>query len=43
MLQQQIPPNALITVDNEYVVRGELPAAMARGAGAADHGAAGRS
>ncbi|SDI10612.1 MULTISPECIES: hypothetical protein [Bradyrhizobium] len=28
MLQQQIPPNALITVDNEHVVRGELPAAM---------------
>jgi hypothetical protein len=25
MLQQQIPPNALVTVDNEYVVRGELP------------------
>ena len=30
MLQQQIPPTALVTVDNEYVVRGELPAAMAR-------------
>jgi hypothetical protein len=28
MLQQQIPPNALVTVDNEHVVRGELPAAM---------------
>jgi hypothetical protein len=28
MLQQQIPPNALISVDNEHVVRGELPAAM---------------
>jgi hypothetical protein len=28
MLQQQIPPNALIAVDNEHVVRGELPAAM---------------
>jgi len=28
MLQQQIPANALITIDNEYVVRGELPAAM---------------
>jgi hypothetical protein len=28
MLQQQIPPNALITIDNEHVVRGELPAAM---------------
>ena len=31
MLQQQIPPNALVTVDNEYVVRGELPATMAHG------------
>jgi hypothetical protein len=31
MLQQQIPPNALITVDNEHVVRGELPAAMEAG------------
>jgi hypothetical protein len=31
MLQQQIPPNALIAVDNEYVVRGELPTAMGRG------------
>ena len=31
MLKQQIPPNALIAVDNEYVVRGELPAAMERG------------
>ena len=31
MLQQQIPPNALVTVDNEYVVRGELPATMANG------------
>ncbi len=28
---QQIPPNALITVDNEHVVRGELPAAMEAG------------
>ena len=26
MLQQQIPPTALVVVDNEYVVRGELPA-----------------
>ena len=40
MLQQQIPPNALITVDNEHVVRGELPPAMAHGTGAADIGAA---
>jgi hypothetical protein len=31
MLQEQIPPKALITVDNEYVVRGELPHAMAMG------------
>jgi hypothetical protein len=31
MLQQQIPPHALVTVDNEHIVRGELPAAMARG------------
>src|SRR5229473_6557014 len=31
MLQQQVPPNALIVVDNEHVVRGELPPAMARG------------
>src|ERR1700761_6106726 len=27
-LQRQIPPAALITVDNEFVVRGELPAAF---------------
>jgi len=31
MLQQQIPPTGLVTVDNEFVVRGELPPAMARG------------
>jgi hypothetical protein len=31
MLKQQIPANALIAVDNEHVVRGELPAAMERG------------
>src|SRR3954451_21578569 len=31
MLKAQIPPNALIAVDNEHVVRGELPAAMERG------------
>jgi len=31
MLQQQIPPNALIAVDNEHVVRGELPRAMTAG------------
>jgi hypothetical protein len=31
MLQQQIPPTALVTIDNEHVVRGELPPAFARG------------
>ena len=31
MLQQQIPPTALITIDNEHVVRGELPRTMERG------------
>ena len=31
MLQQQIPPSALVTIDNEFVVRGELPPAMGRG------------
>jgi hypothetical protein len=31
MLQQQIPATALVTIDNEYVLRGELPAAMADG------------
>ena len=30
-LRQQIPAAALVTIDNEYVVRGELPAAMAGG------------
>ncbi len=30
-LQQQIPPTALVTIDNEYVVRGELPAEMSQG------------
>src|SRR5580692_1114809 len=28
VLRQQIPATALVTIDNEYVVRGELPAAM---------------
>src|SRR5712671_6167302 len=28
MLTQQIPPHALLTIDNEFVVRGELPEAM---------------
>ncbi len=31
MLQQQIPPDALLVVDNEHVVRGELPEAMGKG------------
>jgi hypothetical protein len=31
MLLQQIPPSALVTIDNEYVVRGELPVAMSHG------------
>jgi hypothetical protein len=31
MLQQQIPATALVVVDNEFVVRGELPPAMAHG------------
>jgi hypothetical protein len=31
MLQQQIPATAMVTVDNEYVVRGELPLDMTHG------------
>ena len=31
MLQQLIPASALVTIDNEYVVRGELPVAMSHG------------
>jgi hypothetical protein len=31
MLRQQIPATALVAIDNEYVVRGELPAAFAHG------------
>ena len=31
MLQQQIPPTALVIIDNEYVLRGELPAVMSHG------------
>ena len=31
MLQQQLPPTALVTVDNEHIVRGELPPAFSRG------------
>jgi len=30
-IQHQFPPAALVTVDNEYVVRGELPPAFTRG------------
>jgi hypothetical protein len=30
-LKQQVPRNALVTVDNEHVLRGELPDAMAQG------------
>ncbi len=29
--RSRFPPTALVTVDNEYVVRGELPEAMAHG------------
>jgi hypothetical protein len=31
MLRGQIPPSNLMTVDNEFVVRGELPPSMSRG------------
>ena len=31
MLQQQIPATAMVTIDNEYVMRGELPLAFANG------------
>ena len=31
MLREQIPPRNLITVDNEFVVRGELLPSMSRG------------
>jgi hypothetical protein len=31
MLQRQVPRTALVTVENEYVVRGELPDAFAQG------------
>ena len=30
-LRERIPSSVLVTVDNEFVVRGELPAAMGRG------------
>ena len=31
MLRQQIPATSLVTIDNEYVLRGEMPAAFAHG------------
>jgi hypothetical protein len=31
MLQQQIPATAMVTIDNEFVLRGELPEAMTDG------------
>jgi hypothetical protein len=31
MLQEQIPATSLVTIDNEHVVRGELPPAMGHG------------
>jgi hypothetical protein len=31
MLREQIPPANLVTVDNEWVLRGELPAVMSHG------------
>jgi len=31
MLEQHIPPTAFVTIDNEYVLRGELPAAFSHG------------
>jgi hypothetical protein len=31
MLQQQIPATAMVTIDNEFVLRGELPLAMTDG------------
>jgi hypothetical protein len=31
VLERQIPPSRLVAVDNEYVVRGELPEALAAG------------
>jgi len=31
MLQHQFPSISLVTIDNEYIVRGELPRAFARG------------
>ena len=31
MLRRQIPPSKLIVIDNEFVVRGEMPAGLAQG------------
>jgi hypothetical protein len=31
MLRQQIPPDRLVVIDDEYIVRGELPEAMGHG------------
>src|ERR1700681_267463 len=31
MLRQQVPATSLVTIDNEYVLRGEMPAAFAHG------------
>jgi hypothetical protein len=31
MLQEQVPKTSLVTINNEHVVRGELPPAMAQG------------
>ena len=31
MLRQQIPATSLVTIENEYIVRGELPEAFAQG------------
>ena len=31
MLQEKIPGNALVSIENEYMVRGEMPKAMAQG------------
>ena len=30
-LEQQVPASSIVTIDNEFVVRGELPPAMAKG------------
>ena len=40
-LRQQVPATALVTIDNEYVVRGELPEAFSHGPRSAHRRAAG--